>query len=158
MKKMSLLFVGIIPFFVGCGVNYLILGPFVNVVLPYKLIGIAFLIAWFFAGRYSYKLVETKKTATILGNAIAFIVLLLIICQECVLGQYWPAPVGTATQFYYLPLLGLASMFTSMFARMFHTMVPTYIAATTAFLMMCIVFYLGCPYEQTIHQKSIAFP
>ena len=137
MKKMSLLFVGIIPFFVGCGMNYLILGPFANVVLPYKLIGIAFLIAWFFAGRYSYKLVETQKAATILGNTIAFIVLLLLICQECVLGQYWPAPVGTATQFYYLPLIGLASMFT----RMFHRMVPTYIAA---FLMMCIVFYLGC--------------
>lgn len=158
MKKMSLLFVGIIPFFVGCGMNYLILGPFVNVVLPYKSIGIAFLIAWFFAGRYSYKLVETKKTATILGNAIAFIVLLLIICQECVLGQYWPAPVGTATQFYYLPLLGLASMFTSMFARMFHTMVPTYIAATTAFLMMCIVFYLGCHTSKQYTPKASPSP
>lgn len=144
---MSLLFVGIIPFFVGCGMNYLILGPFVNVVLPYKLIGIAFLIAWFFAGRYSYKLVETKKTATILGNAIAFIVLLLIICQECVLGQYWPGPVGTATQFYYLPLLGLASMFT----RMFHTMVPAY---TVAFLMMCIIFYLGCHTSKQYTKKA----
>lgn len=147
MKKMSLLFVGIIPFFVGCGMNYLILGPFVNVVLPYKLIGTAFLIAWFFAGRYSYKLVETKKTATILGNAVAFIVLLLIICQECVLGQYWPGPVGTATQFYYLPLLGLASMFT----RMFHTMVPTY---TAAFLMMCIIFYLGCHTSKQYTKKA----
>lgn len=144
---MSLLFVGIIPFFVGCGMNYLILGPFVNVVLPYKLIGTAFLIAWFFAGRYSYKLVETKKTATILGNAVAFIVLLLIICQECVLGQYWPGPVGTATQFYYLPLLGLASMFT----RMFHTMVPTY---TAAFLMMCIIFYLGCHTSKQYTKKA----
>lgn len=151
MKKISLLFVGIIPFFVGYGMNYLILGPFVNVVLPYKLIGIAFLIAWFFAGRYSYQLVETKKTATILGNAIAFIVLLLIICQECVLGQYWPGLVGTATQFYYLPLLGLASMFT----RMFHTMVPAY---TTAFLMMCIIFYLGCHTSKQYTKKASPSP
>lgn len=136
MKKMTLLLVGIIPFFIGYGMNYLMLGPFANMVLPYKLIGIAFLIAWFFVGRYSYKFVSSKKAATILGNSIAFIVLLLIIYQECILGQYWTTQVGLATQLYYLPLLGLALIFT----RMFHTMPSLYIVA---FLMMCIVFYLG---------------
>lgn len=137
MKKMTLLLVGLIPFFIGYGMNYLMQGPFSNTVLPYKLIGAAFLIAWFFAGRYSCKFVGSEKAATIWGNAIAFIVLLLIIYQEYILGGYWSAPVGVATQFYYLPLLGLAFMFT----RMFHTMPPAYAAA---FLMMCVVFYLGC--------------
>jgi hypothetical protein len=137
MKKMTLLSVGIIPFFIGYGMNYLMLDPFFYMVLPYELIGIAFLIVWFFVGRYSYKLVGTRKAATILGNSIAFIVLLLIIYQEYIHGQYWMNQVGLATQFYYLPLISLAFIFT----RMFHTMPPSYIAA---FLMMCIVFYLGC--------------
>jgi hypothetical protein len=104
MKKIMLILVGAVPFFVGYGMNYLMLGPFSDMVLPYKLIGIAFLIAWFFIGRYSYKLVGTKKVATILGNSIAFIVLLLTIYQEYVLGQYWTTQIEAATQFYYLPI------------------------------------------------------
>mgnify|MGYP000971006954 CR=1 FL=1 len=47
MKKFILILEGIIPFFIGYGMNYLIMGPFYNTVLPYKLISIAFLIAWF---------------------------------------------------------------------------------------------------------------
>lgn len=137
MKKFILILEGIIPFFIGYGMNYLIMGPFYNTVLPYKLISIAFLIAWFFVGRYSYKFVSNKKVATIWGNSVALIVLLLVLYQEVILGQYWPNQVGIATQYYYLALINIASVFT----RMFHTMPATYV---TAFLMMCIVFYWGC--------------
>jgi len=106
-------------------------------VLPYTLIGIAFLIAWFFVGKYSYRFVINKKAAAILGNMVALIVLLLILYQEVILGQYWSNQLGIATQFYYLPLISIASIFTGIF----HTMTPTYIVA---FLMMCISFYFGC--------------
>ncbi|HBQ85445.1 MAG TPA: hypothetical protein DD811_03055, partial [Syntrophomonas sp.] len=61
MKKIILILEGIIPFFIGYSMSYLMMGPFYNTVLPYKLIGIAFLIAWFFVGRYSYKFVSNKK-------------------------------------------------------------------------------------------------
>ena len=137
MKKFILLLEGIIPFFIGYVINYLVMGPFYNTVLPYKLISITFLIAWFFVGRYSYRFVSNKKVATIMGNSVALIVLLFILYQEVILGQYWTNQVGMATQFYYLPLINLASVFT----RMFHTMPATYV---TGFLMMCIVYYLGC--------------
>lgn len=137
MKKSILILVGIAPFFMGYGMNYLMMGPFYNTVLPYKLIGIAFLIAWFFVGRYSYIFVSDKKLATLLGNSVALIVLVLILYQEVVLRQYWLNQIGMATQLYYLALINVASVFT----RMFHTMSATYI---TAFLMMCMVFYLGC--------------
>ena len=125
MKKFVLILEGIIPFFIGYGMNHLMMGPFYNMVLPYKLISIAFLIAWFFVGRYSYKFVSNRKVATILGNSVALIVLLLILYQEVILGQYWPNQVGIATQFYYLVLINIASVFT----RMFHTMPAIYITA-----------------------------
>lgn len=137
MKKIILFLVGIIPLFIGYGMNYLMFGPFYNMALSYKLIGITFLLAWFFWGRCSYRFVNNKKVATILGNSFALIVLLLLIYQEVILGQYWYNQVGCATQFYYLPLIGLASVFT----KMFHTITATYV---TAFILMCIVFYLGC--------------
>lgn len=135
-KKVTLILIGSIPFFIGYGMNALILGV-PSVALPFKLISIAALILWFLIGRYSYKLADTKTEAAVLGNAIAFVVLLLVLYQECILGQYWFNQLGAASQLYYVPFFGLAYIFTGMF----HTMPSTYIAA---FLMMCIVFYLGC--------------
>ncbi|MFI3168153.1 MAG: hypothetical protein R3Y32_08585 [Bacillota bacterium] len=137
MKKSILILLGIIPFFVGYGINYLVMGPFYNTVPPFTLFGILFLIAWFLFGRYSYKLVDNKKLAIVLGNLVALIVLALILYQEFILGQYWSGFVGIATQFYYLPLIRIVAVFTGSF----HTLSPTYIVA---FLIMCIVFYFGC--------------
>ncbi|MGX8795731.1 hypothetical protein ACR6HW_06525 [Fusibacter sp. JL298sf-3] len=134
MKKAILLLIGSIPFFLGSFINVLATDIFYEHVLPYKGIGIAFLIAWFFVGRFSNKLVENKKSAFLIGNAMAFAVLLLLLYQVVILGHYWSNVVGVATQFYYLPLVGLMALF----AR-----ISTALVYGVSFLAMCAVFYCG---------------
>ncbi|HBG39752.1 MAG TPA: hypothetical protein DDW58_11060, partial [Clostridiaceae bacterium] len=48
----------------------------------------------------------------IIANLPAFLVLLLNLYQEIILGQYWLNIFGAATQFYYLPLVNLSAPFT----------------------------------------------
>ena len=137
MKKLTLSLIGILPFFIGYFMNYLMMGPFYDKVLPYKLIGVLFLILWLLIGRYSYKFVLNIKESVFIGNVIPFLVLLLVLFQEIILHQYWDNHIGIAGQFYYIALAGFASSFT----RLFSTMSATYIVS---FLMMSAVYYLGC--------------
>lgn len=137
MKKLVLLLLGLIPFPVGYLVNYLMMeNVFING-LHYTLVNLFCLAIWFLLGMFLHSLASTKIKAAAIANCPAFIVLLLILFQEVVLGQYWMNIVGIASQFFYMPFLYLTFRITPMF----HTMSPTYIVA---FCLMCIVFYWGC--------------
>lgn len=132
MKKIVLLLVGFLPLLFGYLLNYLMM----NGNIPLLLINIAMLIIWFFVGMFSIKLVDKKIESLLLLNAPAFIVLLLLLFQEIVLGQYWFHPVGMATQFFYLSVLKLALSITSMLHRVFY-------AYIIAFLFMLITSCSG---------------
>lgn len=60
MKKLTLFSLELIPFFIGYGMNRLMFGRFFNMNLPYRLISIAFLAAWFLPANIHTGLQRTK--------------------------------------------------------------------------------------------------
>ena len=77
---------------------------------PFSLIDVAVLAVWLIFGMISVFLVSSRKEALLILNASAFLVLVLILFQEWVLGGMWINQVGLATKMFYLPLsrLGIA--------------------------------------------------
>lgn len=135
MKKILTVSAGLIFFPVGYWVNGLILSE-VLLVNGYFLMGIAALLLWFLWGILASRLVPDGKQAMLLGNAVPFTVLLLILFQELLMGFYWHNTLGTMGQMYYLPLINLSSrvcFLNGSFAWVY----------LTAFLLLCGAFYLG---------------
>jgi hypothetical protein len=137
MKQWILFILGFIPFPVGYLINHMILNSFPVYELFYTIVSLVFLGIWFLVGMFLYHLAGTKIKAAVIANCPAFIVLLLVLFQEVILGRYWMNFIGLAGQLYYLPLLSLTFKLTPMF----HTMPPAYIAA---FCLMYFAFYSGC--------------
>ena len=136
MKKWILFLVGFIPFPMGYALNHLATTTYYDVALPYGEIGLISLAAWFLLGILMRNFANTEKQATIIANFPAFVVLILILFQERILGHYWFNQIGRATQLYYLPLINVAGKFTLISHRVF-------VIYITAFALMCVAFYLG---------------
>jgi hypothetical protein len=111
MKKFMLFFLGLIPFALGFIINA-IMTQNKDLLLPYKLIGIMCILFWGFIGFKTCEFGKTSLESAIIANLPAFLVLLLNLYQEIILGQYWLNIFGAATQFYYLPLVNLSAPFT----------------------------------------------
>ena len=143
MKKILLLAAGLIPFALGFGMNALMTAN-MNLVLPYRLIGVVLLLFWGFFGYRMKDFAGSARRSAILIHLIPCAVLLLLLYQELVLGRYWPNLVGIATQFYYLPLLniafGLERLPFALAGGWVHRMWHSYLIA---FGLMWAAFYLG---------------
>lgn len=110
MKKIMLFLLGLSPFLLGFIMNSVMMQN-QNLILPYKLIGITFILFWGFIGFKTCGFGKTPLGSAVIANLPAFFVLILNLYQEIVLGQYWFNIFGIATQFYYLPLINLSSTF-----------------------------------------------
>lgn len=140
MRKVMLLLLGFIPFILGFMMNAIMMqNP--NFILPYMAIGILSLVIWGFIGFKTCKFGKTSLESAIIANLPALLVLLLNLFQEIILGQYWTNIVGTSTQFFYLPLINLSSIFTSWSPYVW----PVYIVG---FLLMFVSYYIGAYFKK----------
>ncbi len=133
MKRMILLLWGLVPFGVGFLINVLLMK---NLILPFKIIGIAFLLGWGLLGFLTNSNGKTIVKTAVFANLPAFVVLLLILYQEIKLGHYWMNLFGIATQFFFLPLLNISFSLTFWEQHVW----PAYIVS---FILMCVAFLLG---------------
>ena len=143
MKRVVLLLIGFFSMPLGFLLNHIMMNVSFN--LPLLLISIAMLAIWFLISMVSVKFIFTKKETILLLNAPAFLVLILNLFQEYVLGHYWMNLAGVATQFFYLPFLGLGFTLTSGLSSQIANFVYT---ATLAYIVVfvCLILdtFLGC--------------
>ena len=127
---------GFLPFVFGGLMNwYMMTNP--NALPPFFLIAMGMLILWAVVSFFMMGRIQNEKKVVLSLNGVAFIVLILLGVQEMVLQAYWMNPVGTWTQFFYLPLLRLGFTFTSWTPSMF-------LAYAASFLLMLLASVLGC--------------
>ena len=137
MKKILLVLIGLIPLPLGYLMNHLMMTVYYHKALPAFMIGVVFLVAWFGLGYLTYNLAKSNKEAIMLAHSIAFVFLVLAVIQEVFLRRYLPNHIGISTQFYFMPLLNIASKFLRFFTfRMYQGFI-------VAFALMCSTFYLG---------------
>jgi len=77
-------------------------------VLPYKLISLFFLAFWVIVGFTSSKFAKNLLRSSLIVNLPAFLMFLLNMYQQIVVGQYWPGAIGDLSQFYFLPLTNIS--------------------------------------------------
>lgn len=115
MKRLVLVLLGLIPLALGFWMNsWMMNNP--NNMLPYKLIGIVFLVFWFMIGFITYNFEKTPLKSAAIANLPALLMLIVIIFQELVLGKYWMNLFGAATQFYYLPVVNISGSIQRIFS------------------------------------------
>lgn len=126
---------GALPFAFGGALNWYLLSH-AEAVLPYRVIGIGFLLIWGGLGfLLNGKGMHTKKTVLAL-NLIPFADLVLLAVQELVLREYWRGSIGIWSQLFYLPMVNLGATLTSWS----HSMFAVY---AVSFLLMVCVSYAG---------------
>lgn len=126
---------GALPFLAGWALDLLM--HRVTVVLPFRLIGLLFLLLW---GGLAFLLRGRRislRQVLLPLHTIPALVLVLLAIQELVLHAYWFNPIGLWTQRFYLPVLNLG------FALMSwsHTVFSAYCAG---FALMFLAAALGC--------------
>ena len=142
IKKMTLILLGFIPLVLGFIMNSWILeNP--DSVLPFKLIGFAFLAFWVIVGFFGFKFEKTLVKSTLIAHIPALLALLLIMYQEIILGQFWSNLLGMATQFYYLPLVNISASVVGVFSFLLSGMKGLGSASLIALLLMFAAYYLG---------------
>ena len=145
MKKLLLVLLGLIPFVLGFAMNsWLMDNP--NSILPFKLIGILFLVFWVWIGFITCKYAKTPFQSAVIIHLPALFVLFLIMYQDIVLEKFWSNLFGLATQFYYLPLINLSSFIFSFTMTISPLMI-------VAFLLMYGSYYVGCYFKKVVSGK-----
>ena len=134
MKRLFLPLLGLVPFLCGWLVNELILKPSPLGHLGYA---VGFLVLWFLLAYGFSRLVKSIPWAMVLLHLPAAVVLLLLGVQELILHAYWLNPVGLWTQFFYLPLINLATRLFPWSDRMLWIY-------CTSFLLLLATALLGC--------------
>ena len=140
MKKALLILIGLIPFVLGFLMNAWLMQN-QDSVLPFKLIGILFLVCWGLIGFITYNFEKTPLKSTVILHIPAFLVLLLIMFQNIILAQSLSNFLGWATQFYYLPLLNLSTTIEMLLP---FNLINVWMTCLIAFLLMIASYYLGC--------------
>ena len=107
-EKLLVLLMGCSPFLIGRLQDFVMMNTFI----PLTFISCLMLLLWGGFGMLSLHLMNERKTALLLLNTPAAVVLLLILVQEWVVGAYWFNFVGTYTQMFYLPYLNYFIVFT----------------------------------------------
>jgi len=142
VKKLILFFLGLIPFVLGFLINSWLMQN-QNLVFPSKLIGLIFLSFWLLIGFATSEFEKTLLKSTLIVNLPAFLMLLLIMYQEIILGHYWANIIGIAAQFYYLPLINIASSVYRIFSFLTSGITYTRWVCLVGFLLMFASYYLG---------------
>ncbi|WP_312667598.1 hypothetical protein [Tissierella praeacuta] len=106
--------------------------------LPYRLMGIIFLVLWILMGFITCEFEKTPLKSTITANFPAFLMLLFVMYQEIILKHYWSSIFGIATQFYYLPLVNIAIVFYPPFMT-----IRFWLVSLIGFILMFSSYYLG---------------
>ncbi|MBS4053523.1 MAG: hypothetical protein KGZ64_01960 [Thermaerobacter sp.] len=131
-----LMLLGLTPFLIGFVLN----AAFLTVLQAhFQLLSAVLLGLW---GYLSYRLRNPQDSA--LKNAMllqvpAFAVLLLVIYQAYLRGEFWPNAFGRLTQFYYLPVIPLAAQI----ARLFFDAVGSWQLYTLGFALMFVASLVG---------------
>ena len=151
MKKLLLVLIGLIPFGLGFAMNsWLMDNP--NSILPFRLIGILFLVFWVSVGFITCKYAKTPYHSAVILHLPALFVLLLVMYQDIVLEEYWSNLLGLATQVYYLPLINLSSFIFS-YTMTGGLFVQMSTATVVAFLLMYGSYYVGCYFKKVVSRK-----
>ena len=135
MKRIIPILIGFAPLPLGFLLNDLMIN---RDFLPPLLMGFLFLFAWFLFGMLSIKFVTRRKEAVLLLNTPAFLVLLLILFQEIILGRFFANIIGISSQFFYLPLMQLGAIIVRVTG-----VITISGSASVAFVLMLIASYLG---------------
>ena len=139
---MILILLGLIPFVLGFLMkSWLIQNQ--DSVLPFKMIGLIFLAFWLMVGFISYEFEKTLLKSAVIAHLPALLVLLFIMYQEIILGQYWSNLFGIATQFYYLPLINISSSVVGIFLSFTPWTKHIWSGCLIAYLLMFASYYLG---------------
>lgn len=112
-------------------------------VLPFNLIGLIFLAFWVTVGFISYKFEKSLLKSAVLTHLPALLMLIFIMYQEIVLGQYWSNVFGIATQYYYLPLISISSSVVGILLSLTPWAINIWSASLIAFSLMFASYYLG---------------
>ena len=156
IKRAFLVLIGFIPLLLfGHYLHHLLMTTFFYREAPFFLISVAVIAAWFVFGIISVKLVGSKKEAVLLLNASAFVVLMLILFQEWVLGSFWLNQVGLTTQMFYLPVVRLGFLISKVIPRFILPIGSFGIASAFAFLFMLGASYLGRVIIERAFRKAI---
>ena len=109
--------------------------------LPFFIIGVLFLVLWSAIAFLMLPHMEnTKKTVRWL-NAVGFVVLLLLLVQDLVVGAYWTNFLGRWTQYYYLPMLYIG------FQLLNGSLIGSYVIS---YALMVVVSVMGCNWRKII--------
>ena len=145
MKRLVLIVIGLIPLPLGYLLNHLMMTVWYSSIPPMFLLCIAMYVIWFLISMISTRFFKKNIELIILLNAPAFIIMLLNLFQEYIIGHYWMNFVGASTQFFFLPFIKLAFTLTSgissLLANVVYTTTFAYIAA---FVCLILVTYIGC--------------
>lgn len=135
-RNLKLALIGTIPLWVGIVINSILSVA----TMPIVIVSGFFLGCWCFI---SYKCAigwEDLLPQALWLNLFGFIMLVLVLIQELILGSYWINYVGLASQLYFLPGLGFVSF---LIGRMMETItLPPLYAAEMVFLFLFSL--LGC--------------
>ena len=136
-----LFLLGLLPFAVGGLMNWAMLA-YPDVLPPFSLIAILFLLIWGAIAFFARPCVAGVRTLAVCLNLAAGIDLILGGVPELVLGAYWSNPAGLWAQLYYLPLMNLGFTLTPWS----HSVFPAY---CTAFLLMLAATFLGARWRKS---------
>lgn len=150
MKKLILFIIGFTPFLIGFGMNLMILNTNSNdLSLGIDTINLVFLIYWGVLGYFFSGFTRSKLYTLIIFNFPAFLALLLNLFQELINKQYWTNYLGIATQIFYMPTMRISFY---ILPGIISHMWQIYIVS---FLLMIIVFYVGCVIKDKKKQNRI---
>jgi|SRR5699024_8945331 len=140
IKKKILFLIGLTPFLLGFLMNIWVM---LDGVLPFKLIGILFLVFWATIGFISYKFEKALLKSAVIVHSPAFLMLLFMMYQEIILGQFWMNIFGSATQFFYLPLMNISVAIGGILSSLTPWAMKLWLISLIAFLLMLGSFYVG---------------
>lgn len=135
MKRMLLIALGFVPLLIGLGMNSWMLDN-LNRLPPLKTLGVLVLLFWVFLGFFTSGFEKTPFRSGFILHLPALFVLLAVLFQELVLGRYPLNFFGAGTQFFYLPVLHLASLLIFWSSK-----IP--LIYVVAFLLMGAAYLLG---------------
>lgn len=127
------------PYVIGYMVNYVLMNWYgmISTVL-----GILFLIYWYYVGYKSYDYVQNKMKSILIGNSFVIINIILILVQEIILKEYMLNIIGLSSQMFYLAPIG----FTTILGRIiffFTSIYKGWYFHILSFILMITVYYAG---------------
>lgn len=144
LKSLIKLFcIGILPLIVGFVMNYAILylpiPGFVSILL-----GLLFFALW---GYLSFKIADSNRNPIIQALILCvfgLLMLVLLLYQELIMGEYFANLIGFASQMFFLPFLSTISSIVVPFLNVI-TMSPIYVVVWIAmFIISCIGCLVKC--------------